>query len=310
MVITPKDVDGLRRLLTRVQDGTKGDPLHELASLFGSRLYPALTCGFDEIRLEPIGNVMQSELEFYREQTDTPQLEWHHTAKGDFESPFLRQAFRSITGTWYGFPHVSYQRDGSFGLALFPLRMNTAGDVRILTIEDLLSGCEASLTSQQATGAIVLPNLWKPPQVYPSLEVVEATKVLLTTLQSGHTTLAEVSWKELEAIVAELLRARGMEVSITPYSRDGGRDILARGELIPGEPTVLAVEVKHKGLVGIDDVASRLYRNKEFPALLFATSGRFSAGVLREKERPENFLRLILKDGTALSQWITEYHRE
>jgi hypothetical protein len=98
-----------------------------------------------------------------------------------------------------------------------------------------------------------------------------------------------------------------MEVSVTPRTRDGGRDILARGELIPGEPTVLAVEVKHKGLVGIDEVASRLYRNREFPAMLFATSGRFSAGVVREKRRPENFLRLLLKDGVGLGQWISEY---
>ena len=92
-----------------------------------------------------------------------------------------------------------------------------------------------------------------------------------------------------------------MEVKTTPRSTDGGRDIIARGELIHGEPTVLAIEVKHKGIVHLDEIRSRLYANHQFPALMFATSGRFSAGVIQEKKKPENFLRLLLKDGLALS---------
>jgi hypothetical protein len=111
----------------------------------------------------------------------------------------------------------------------------------------------------------------------------------------------------LENIVAELLRDRGMEVALTSRAADGGRDVIARGELIPGEPTLLAVEVKHKPVVGLDDVRSRLYANRAFPALLFATSGRFTAGVVRERSQPDTHLRLFLKDGFALSQWVSTY---
>ena len=64
--------------------------------------------------------------------------------------------------------------------------------------------------------------------------------------------------------------------------------------------------MKHKGVVGLDDIRSRVHANREFPALMFATSGRFSAGVLREKEKPDNFVRLWLRDGTALGSWIKE----
>ena len=70
---------------------------------------------------------------------------------------------------------------------------------------------------------------------------------------------------------------------------------------------MLAIEVKHKGIVHLDEIRSRLYANHQFPALMFATSGRFSAGVIQEKKKPENFLRLLLKDGLALSQWIADY---
>ena len=116
--------------------------------------------------------------------------------------------------------------------------------------------------------------------------------------------MADLTWRQLEELVAELLRSRGMEISLTKRSHDGGRDVVARGELIPGEPTVLAVEVKKKPVVGIYDVQRALRANEDFPALLVATSGRFSGGVIREKARNRNQLRLYLKDGLALSQWI------
>lgn len=309
MIITREDVDGLRRLSDRIREGNEhSGGAAALYALFGSRLYPALTCGFDEIRFEPIEAVMQDELDFVRQQTDMPNLEWHYNERRRYESGFTRQAFRSVTGAWYRLRHWSYGRNGFEGPVLYRLPIQEqGGEIRVLTIDDLLKGCEAELGSQSSCGAVVLPNLWRAPQAHPTIEIVESTKVILSALQQGHTSLSEVTWRELEEIVAELLRSRGMEVSVTPRSHDGGRDILARGELIPGEPTILAVEVKHKGTVGIDDVAARLYRNKEFPALLFATSGRFSAGVIKEKNRPENFLRLVLKDGIALGQWISEY---
>jgi hypothetical protein len=97
---------------------------------------------------------------------------------------------------------------------------------------------------------------------------------------------------------------------VTPRSRDGGRDIIAKGELLPGELISLAVEVKHKGVVGLDDVRSRLHANKEFPVLMVATSGRFTAGVLREKQQPGNFLRLMLRDGMAVKQWLKQYRKK
>lgn len=120
--------------------------------------------------------------------------------------------------------------------------------------------------------------------------------------------LASISWKQLEEIVAELLRSNGLEVEVQRHSPQGGRDIIARGELIPGyDPVTLAIEVKHKKVVYRPEVQMALWQNRMFPALLFVTSGRFSAGVLREKNLPENHLRLILKDGITLWDMIQAY---
>src|SRR5919106_4321900 len=138
MIVTPKDVDGLRQLLTRLRDGTETRAVTALAALFGSRLYPALTCGFDEIRFEPIEVVMQDKLESYREFTDNPYLEWHFTARSNFEWSFTRQAFRSVTGAWYRFRYRAFTRDGFEGLALYRLHVNDGSPVRILTVEELL----------------------------------------------------------------------------------------------------------------------------------------------------------------------------
>ena len=73
---------------------------------------------------------------------------------------------------------------------------------------------------------------------------------------------------------------------------------------------VLAVEVKHKPVVGVGDVQRALKANEDFPALMVATAGTFSAGVVAEKSRFRNSMRLFLKDGLALRQWISAYGRD
>lgn len=152
---------------------------------------------------------------------------------------------------------------------------------------------------------LIFPGLWTPQSQADQTTLLEAAiHDILGEIASEERELASVGWRQLEEIVAELLRARDMKVSLTPGSKDGGRDIIARGELIPGEPTVLAVEVKKKPVVGLHDVQRALRANEDFPALLVATSGRFSAGVLKERQRSRNQLRLYLKDGVALGQWV------
>jgi hypothetical protein len=66
----------------------------------------------------------------------------------------------------------------------------------------------------------------------------------------------------------------------------------------------MAVEVKHRGVVDRPEVQLALYQNRAYPALVFVTSGRFTAGVFKEKLIDENCHRLFLKDGVAVGDMV------
>jgi hypothetical protein len=70
------------------------------------------------------------------------------------------------------------------------------------------------------------------------------------------------------------------------------------------------VEVKHKAVVPVGDLREALWANQHYPMLLLATSGRFSAGVIEERNTSNATCRVILKDGVALKQWIDAYGAE
>lgn len=153
-----------------------------------------------------------------------------------------------------------------------------------------------------------LPRIWTPAfQDGDRQRVSDDVSSLLQSLQAEECSLRSIKPAILEEIIAELLRSRGMDVYVTKKTRDGGRDIIARSETVTGDPISFAIEVKQKAVVGIEDVRSALKANEQFPALMLATAGRFSSGVIEEKGREGNNLRLILKDGVALSQWIDTY---
>jgi len=168
---------------------------------------------------------------------------------------------------------------------------------------DAIKDSSDTTTSQM----VFLPSLWHPgSETLSSILRKSAQKILYQLYQEGKS-LQDLHWRTLEEIVAELLTDIGLKVTVTKRSWDGGRDVIARGELIPGEPTVFAVEVKHMPVVPISKLREALWANRNFPGLLFATSGRFSAGVFKEKNKEETQLRLYLKDGLGLGQWIDLY---
>lgn len=117
--------------------------------------------------------------------------------------------------------------------------------------------------------------------------------------------LQDLNPSEFEDLVAELLFKAGLKVYKVRESPQGGRDLIARGTLIPDEePLEMAVEVKHRGVVDRPEVQLALYQNRAYPALVFVTSGRFTAGVFKEKLIGDNRHRLFLKDGVAVGDMV------
>jgi len=153
------------------------------------------------------------------------------------------------------------------------------------------------------------PTIWTPlAQEEHRTALANSVSNILKLIRLEKASLADLSWRVVEEIVAEVLRRAGLEIHLVKGHPQGGRDIVARGQLIPGqEPIQLAVEVKHKAVVDRPEVQAALWQNRRYPALLFVTSGRFTSGVIREQQLPENKLRLFLKDGVALGDLIRDY---
>jgi hypothetical protein len=157
--------------------------------------------------------------------------------------------------------------------------------------------------------SLISPRIWTPASQTQQASLLQTiVPAIIREIQAERRSLRELHWRTLEEIVAELLRDRGMEIHVVREAPQGGRDIIARGILIPHmEPVTLAVEVKHKEWVDRPEVQLSLAQNRQFPALLFATSGRFTGGVLQEAELPENRMRLFLKDGVAIGDMLKLY---
>ena len=208
------------------------------------------------------------------------------------------------TGVWYWLNEAPFM-GGEFRL----YRIDEPRAGLCIPVEHVLRKIEKAVDRNDHPNVAVLsPLIWTPKaQEIETTYLQDAASGLLAALNKGQCSLSDVSWRDLENIVAELLRDRGLEIHRVVERPQGGRDLVVRGELLPGELTYMAVEVKHRPAVGVAHLRAALKASEEFPALLFVTSGRFTAGVIKEKLKHSNQLRLLLKDGTALSQMIRSY---
>jgi hypothetical protein len=130
---------------------------------------------------------------------------------------------------------------------------------------------------------------------------------LVHALWSDAMSFRDLSWDHLEDVVAELARGLGLEVAQTRRSGDGGRDVIVRGELLPGIPATAAIEVTSSRRVRRDKVSRALWDNRHYPLTLVVTSGTFSAGVLSERDSVENAMRLHLGEEMMLHDWVGRY---
>lgn len=293
---------GLLELLEQAEAGKAAEPAEEalLPRFFGKYPHLLLALGFDEyVVLEkpsdgPIKDPWRDVAGHYGIDTTTLV----------YETESLYRARDS--GAWYVFDgltdagHLSLSEDLHFIGPTNKLSRAFPTDAWVREVANLVEKADARQHH------LWFPGCWTPTLQRQQRSALATTvDPLLEALQSGAMDLRALHWRELEEVVAELLADRGLDIHVTPRSRDGGRDVVARGELIPGEPMQIAIEVKQKPVVNLSDVHRALYANESFPALMVATAGTFSAGVVAEKGRERNAMRLFLKDGIALQQWLS-----
>ncbi|HTW92417.1 MAG TPA: restriction endonuclease [bacterium] len=119
--------------------------------------------------------------------------------------------------------------------------------------------------------------------------------------------LRSLSPTQLEQLVGDLLSAVGYDrVVVTPATHDRGVDVEGHRPLDSGGTVAVKVQVKHwKAKVQAPDIQK--IRGAAGPAeCMVVTSGEFSAGAIKEANRPEmKMVRLI--DGRHLESLLLQY---
>lgn len=295
-----------KHTLQWLYDQSQHSPASEVTLLLLTAVaFPELSLGlgFDEVRFSesPVKDptLSDSVKNMFAEALEESQLDMYSIELAT--RLFKMTQFRSPDGVWHDLeglidavlPSEKVEQD-------FNTEAEWADGVHSLVFERLKT---PHISAQKV---IALPKL-QFPSSYGDTLLHTSTKAILHELQNATKHIDDLHWRTLEELVAELLFGLGLDVTITERSNDGGRDVIARGELIPGEPMLLAVEVKHRKKVPVSEVRQALWANRHFPALLFVTSGDFSAGVYNERHQNEGALRLFLKNGVGLTQWIDSY---
>jgi hypothetical protein len=137
----------------------------------------------------------------------------------------------------------------------------------------------------------------------------EAWTTLISRLSKNPELLHDLHPRKFEELVAELLSREGLEVQLTPETRDGGRDVLAFHQTPVGRLLYL-VECKRQlstRPVGIA-IVQRLYgvvAQERATAGLVVTTSRFSKEALTFAETVKH--QLGLKDYENMKIWLRKH---
>ena len=140
----------------------------------------------------------------------------------------------------------------------------------------------------------------------PANDLVVVQASLLDLLRRNPLLLAEISHRQFEELLFELLRAQGFEVHLTARTRDGGCDLIAVTRDCLGITTKYIVEAKHYGRskkVGVGAVRqlSAVRQKLEAHHGLLVTSSYFTKPA---KEENESYYGLHLRDYESLLGWL------
>src|SRR6476659_881773 len=255
MIITKADVSELEQFV----DGLKQGKLARDPQFFANRPHLVLASGFDEFSAYEAGvdDIEAVMFEYgFGIDSDVGNEDFELTRRllGREIESFFRD---ETSGAWYWLESV------------FPTHLHFHGPTNFNRLEWFgeVIGKLYDLTRSPASSsnALWLSGLWTPAlRAKTRIELRKSIDDILKAVFEQKVELTAISPRKLEELVAELLREKGLDIHLTPYSKDGGRDIIARGELVPGEPMVIAVEVKKKPVVGLHDVQRALYANSDF----------------------------------------------
>lgn len=139
--------------------------------------------------------------------------------------------------------------------------------------------------------------------------LVTANDVLIEKLKRQPTDLFKITPRQFEEVIADLLADMGMEVELTPQTRDGGKDILAYMETPVGKVLCLVEAKQHKETrpVGVSLVRT-LYGtvvDQDASKGMLVTTSRFTKDAEAFQQKYEYILSL--KNYSDVLSWIQKY---
>ena len=142
-------------------------------------------------------------------------------------------------------------------------------------------------------------------------KIVAVSDELLRKLQSDPKLLHELSPRVFEEVVAEILNKLNYEVTLTPYSKDGGKDIIAKKKDHLGT-FLFFVECKryapNKPIgVGLVRQLNGVVQAGQATAGILVTTSFFTRGA-KEFQKKIGY-QMSLKDPSAIQTWLDEIVR-
>lgn len=120
--------------------------------------------------------------------------------------------------------------------------------------------------------------------------------------------IAELSWPDMQELVAGLLRAMGYKTNVSPPGPDRGKDIVASPDGFGFQDPRIIVEVKHRRTerMGSQEIRSFVGGRHPQDKGLYVSTGGFSKEAYYEAERAN--IPLTLMDFESLVEAILEYY--
>jgi HJR/Mrr/RecB family endonuclease len=142
-------------------------------------------------------------------------------------------------------------------------------------------------------------------------QIITTNDALILKLKRTPDDLFKITPRQFEEVIADLLTDMGMDVELTPATRDGGKDILAYMKTEIGKFLCL-VEAKQydkRRPVGVSLVRSLFGTLVDHQATsgMLVTTSRFAKPAQQFQERHK--FQLSLKDYGDVVSWILQYKR-
>lgn len=140
-------------------------------------------------------------------------------------------------------------------------------------------------------------------------KIMLANDALVERIRQQPSSMYDLSPRKFEEFVADLLADLGYEVELTPATRDGGKDILARTSTPHGELLCLVETKKQRAdrAVGVE-LVRQLYGtliDADATSAMLVSTSYFSSDAKTFQQRHQ--YKLALRDYHDLVQWIDGY---